>query len=313
MPRVLVYHPTQSARYATLVRPHADQHGLDVTAVDDPKGVETDLPETEILLAANSFPVDTLGEATALRWIHVMGAGVDRWMHAALAPGVRVTRTVGTFGARMAEYAFAHILAVHQSVHAYRKDQESGRWNTHNTIPLSGRRIGIAGVGAIGSTLAKRAQAFEMDVVGFARTARTDGPFEVFGHDQLHPFLNGLDVVVNILPLTDATRHLFGPSAFSAMRNSAWFVNMGRGATVDEVALIHALRAGAIGGAVLDVFQEEPLPPSSPLWSMDNVVITPHISGTSIPEEVVDAFIANVPRFLRDQPMLEEIERARAY
>jgi len=313
MPRVLVYHPTQSARYAALVQPHAAAHDLDITAVDDPAAVPTALPETDILLAANSFPVETLGHAEALRWIHVMGAGVDRWMHGSLAPTVRVTRTVGTFGPRMAEYALAHILAVHQSVHAYRKEQEARRWHVHDAIALSGRRLGIAGVGAIGSTLAKRAMALEMDVVGLARSARSDGPFEVFGHGQLHTFLSGIDIVVNILPLTDATRHLFDTAAFNAMRSSAWFLNMGRGATVDQVALVQALRDGAIGGAVLDVFEEEPLPVSSPLWSMDNVVITPHIAGTSIPEEVVDTFIANLPRFLKAQSMLDEVERARAY
>ena len=313
MARVLVFHPTQSAEYEALVRSNAAEHGLEVVAVAEPEDVADALPSTDILLASNSFPMNTLGGASSLRWVHVQGAGVDRWMSSALPHDVRVTRTVGTFGPRMAEYAMAHILSVYQTVHAYRHQQGRHQWRAHDAVPLSGRVLGIAGLGSIGTALADRAHAFGMRVVGLARTPRTDGPYRVFGQDDLLSFLAELDVVVNIVPLTPATRHLFGAAAFEAMKPDAWFLNMGRGSTVDEPALVRALQTRAIAGAILDVFEEEPLPASSPLWAMDNVVVTPHIAGSSIPEEVVASFMANVPLYAADRPMLDEVERTRAY
>ena len=313
MSRVLVFHPSQSDCYGALLRQAPAASALEVVTASDTDGVLAALPATEILVAANTFPTDTLADARALRWIHVQGAGVDRWMEAPLAPSVRITRTVGSFGPRMAEYAMAHVLAVHQAVHAYRLEQQQRRWRAHDTVTLAGKRLGIAGIGAIGSALAERARAFGMDVVGLARNARTTGPYRVFGQDHLTAFLADLDVVVNILPLTRDTQRMFNAAAFEQMPSHAWFVNMGRGGTVDEPALIEALHHGTIAGAILDVFEEEPLAATSPLWSQPNVIITPHIAGTSIPEEVVNAFFDNLPRFEAGHPMLDEVERTRAY
>ena len=130
-----------------------------------------------------------------------------------------------------------------------------------------------------------------MEVVGLARSEKAGGTFRVYPQAQLHAFLANLDVVVNTLPLTSATRQLFDGSAFDAMMPGAWFLNMGRGGTVEESALIDRLQSGHLGGAILDVFEVEPLPVDSSLWNLPNAIVTPHISGPTLPEEVVEVFL----------------------
>lgn len=313
MQRVLLFHPEEHESYRSLLAPRSRDLDLDIVATADPEVARREVPRAEILIAANTFPVEALSGAERLRWVHVQGAGVDRWIEADLAPGVRVTRTVGTFGPRMAEYAMAHLLAVHHRLHDYREDQAARRWKKRPATALRGRRLGIAGFGAIGSTLAQRAAAFEMEVVGLARSEKPGGSFRVYPQEQLHAFLADLDVVVNTLPLTSASRCLFDASAFDAMMPGAWFLNMGRGGTVEESALIDSLQSGHLGGAILDVFEVEPLPADSPLWTLPNVIVTPHISGPTLPEEVVEVFLANLPRFRDGAALLDEVERATAY
>jgi glyoxylate/hydroxypyruvate reductase A len=234
-------------------------------------------------------------------------------MEADLPKGVRLTRTVGTFGERMAEYALASILAVRQHLHLYRDDQHSRSWSPRLAVPLHGARLGVAGYGAIGRSLAVAAERFGMRVHGLARRARRDEGRDVLATDQLQAFVSRSDIVVNVLPRTPNTTRLFDDVAFRAMPEGAWFLNMGRGATVDQTALVDALRDGHLGGAVLDVFETEPLPREDPLWSMPNVIVTPHVAGTTDPREVVDAFEQNVPHFRAGDPMHDEVDRHRGY
>jgi phosphoglycerate dehydrogenase-like enzyme len=137
----------------------------------------------------------------------------------------------------------------------------------------------------------------------------------VRGSAELLDALPEADVVVNSLPLTDATRHVLDARAFAAMRPTARFVNVGRGATVDEEALVEALRDGRIAGAALDVFEVEPLPASSPLWNMPNVIVSPHMSGDIVGWEarVVDVFVENLDRWLRGEPLENVVDKARGY
>jgi phosphoglycerate dehydrogenase-like enzyme len=164
----------------------------------------------------------------------------------------------------------------------------------------------VVGPGPIGRAVAGKARALGVEVRAVGRTPRRDDDLgEVVGVADLHEALAAADHVLNALPLAPGTRRLFDAKAFAAMRSSAVFVNVGRGATVDEAALIVALQDGEIAGAALDVFEVEPLPPSSPLWSMPNVVVSPHMCGdvTGWEEDVVRLFVDNAGRWVRGEPL----------
>ena len=156
-----------------------------------------------------------------------------------------------------------------------------------------------------------------MRVRGVGRTARAgDDVFEeISGSDRLREALPWAHVVVNVLPLTVATRHMFGVREFGAMKSTAWFVNVGRGATVDQGELIDALQTGAIAGAALDVFEEEPLPPDSPLWSMASVIVSPHMSADveGWQSDVIDLFADNLRRYLAGEPLRNVVDKRLGY
>ena len=160
-------------------------------------------------------------------------------------------------------------------------------------------RLGVVGLGAIGSETARLAQAFGMQVIGLRRTPTGDEPCPTWTNDRLHELLGWADAVAVTAPLTAETRGMFDAAAFAAMRRGAWFVNVGRGEIVDEPALIQALLDEHLGGAGLDVFVTEPLPTDSPLWRFPNVIITPHSSGITdrTSRRSVDMFIENFRRF----------------
>jgi phosphoglycerate dehydrogenase-like enzyme len=175
----------------------------------------------------------------------------------------------------------------------------------------------IAGVGPIGRAVARACSTFGMRVRGLGRTARRgDEAFDtIHGLDELVEALPWADYVVDTLPATPQTHHAFGAEAFAAMNPWTRFVNVGRGSTVDERALADALREGTLGGAALDVFEEEPLPASSPLWSMPGVIVSPHMSGDAAgwQEAVVELFIENLERYLTGRPLRNVVDKARGY
>jgi phosphoglycerate dehydrogenase-like enzyme len=172
----------------------------------------------------------------------------------------------------------------------------------------------VVGLGDIGRTIAAAARGLGMRVVGVSRTGRhVREANRVYRLPQLGRALGEGDFVVLVLPLTDQTRGLIGPAALAAMRPAAWLLNIGRGAVVDEAALVTALRERRIAGAVLDVFAREPLPPDHPLWALDNVVITPHISGPSTAPEIAPVFNDNLARWLARRPLRHVVDRARGY
>jgi phosphoglycerate dehydrogenase-like enzyme len=161
------------------------------------------------------------------------------------------------------------------------------------------------GLGEIGSEVARLATAFGMDVVGLRRSVRGDEICQTWTNDRLVELLGRSDAVVVAAPLNSDTRGLFDADAFAAMRSGAWFVNVGRGEIVDEEALVDALASGHLGGAGLDVFATEPLPPDSPLWDLPNVIVTPHSSGTTDRSRArsVDLFVDNFRRWTNGEPL----------
>ena len=286
-----------------------------VHALDDPLIVDRIAGAT--VLFSNTLPMEALPRAEGLRWIQTPGAGVDRLLTPALTPallerGIRVTNTSGAFDTQIAEHVLSLMLAFARGLPSAFEAQAAGRWHPV-PIPqlreLDGALIGIAGLGRVGMALAGRARALGLRVVGLdRRQGRFDdseldalGIEEVFEPSAFERFLATPDFVVNALPLTTQTKHLFDARAFGLMSRGAIFINVGRGRSVSEGALVAALRDGEIAGAGLDVVDDEPLASDSPLWHMHNVLLTAHYAGWSpgMHERIYEIFLDNLVRFDR--------------
>ena len=309
---VLVYHPDEADRYAALVRAPRGRVALHVCATaEDAARVA---PHVDVVYGWK-VPPAFYGKATKLAWLQAMAAGVDWVFVPELPRHVVVTRVPGVFGPWMAEYVLAWCASVTQRVETYRAAQRERRWiDTILPARLHGTTLAIIGLGEIGRTIARAAGALGMRVVGVSC-----GGTAVRGVDRVHRpreirrALGIADWVVLTVPLTPATRGLIGSGELAAMKPTAWLLNIARGPVVDEAALVEALRRRAIAGAVLDVFMTEPLPAGHPLWELDNVVLTPHISGPSTPEEIAPVFADNLARFLAGRPLRHVVDRRRGY
>jgi phosphoglycerate dehydrogenase-like enzyme len=261
---------------------------------------------------------DSFGQATELKWIQSGSAGVDRVLFPALvASDVIVTNARGVFDDAIAEWVLGSMLAFVCGIVTSLEDQRGSTWNDdRHTERLAGKRLLVVGPGPIGRATARRASALGMEVAAVGTRARPDELFEaIHGPEDLVNELPRADFVLDSLPLTARTRHLFDDAAFSRMKPEARFINVGRGPTVDEPALVDALRTGRIAGAALDVFEEEPLPVSSPLWTLPNVIVSPHICGDfeGWEETVIELFVDNLRRWIDGEPMRNLVDRAAGY
>ena len=256
--------------------------------------------------------LDVLPRAPRLRWIHRSPAGVEDFVSPALAAhGVVLTSAAGIYDAGLAESVLGFLLAFSSRLLEDAR-LEPGAWPADGTRLLRGTTVLVVGAGSIGTEVGRLLRAAGLNVRGVARTPRPpDGTFDaIAGSGELHAELGRADHVVNVLPITDATRGVFDADAFAAMRPHAVFVNIGRGATVDEPALIEALSHGRIAGAALDVFEVEPLPDASPLWRMPNVLVSPHRAGDHErwQSEVVALFVDNLDRFVAGEPLRNVVD-----
>jgi len=244
-----------------------------------------------------------------------MGAGVDWALVPELPAHVTVTRAPGIFGPWMAEYILAWALRVTQRMATYLEAQRERRWVGH-VLPerIEGKTLAIVGLGDVGRTIARAARAAGMRVIGVSRSGRhVAGVTRVDPARELRRALRDADFVVLTVPLTPETRGMIGERELRAMRSSAWLMNVARGPVVDDRALVRALERHDIAGAVLDVFDEEPLPAEHPLWRAPNAIITPHISGPSTPAEIAPVFNDNLARFVAGRRLRHVVDRDRGY
>jgi phosphoglycerate dehydrogenase-like enzyme len=308
---VLVYHPDDAAAYAALIAPDP---AVQVVVCSSPLEAAAAVADADVLYAWG-FPADFYTQAPRLRWLQVMGAGVDAALVPTLPRRVIVTRAPGVFGPWMAEYVLGWLLWVTQRIDVYRTAQREGRWRG-DVMPerLAGKTLLVVGLGEIGRAVAAAALALGVRVLGVSRSGRAvRGVARVDRTQALARALGEADVVTVTVPLTPATRGLIGRAELAAMRPSAWLVNVARGPVIDEDALVDALERRRLAGAILDVFATEPLPPEHRLWKLDNVVITPHIAGPSTPGEIAPIFNDNLARFLRGRPLRHVVDRRRGY
>lgn len=271
------------------------------------------LPEVEAVIGGLSK--SDLAAATRLRWLQVANVGAGELLRY-LPPGVTLTNARGSFGYIVAEHGVALMLAVARELQRYARLttwQHDGQFRV-----LRGGTICLLGAGDIGRNIARTAKALGMHTIGINRSGQPQPPPE--GVDELYD-MRGLDAVlprcgflVNSLPLTAQTRHLLDARRLALLPEGAIVVNVGRGGTVDEGALIDALRSGRLGGAGLDVAEHEPLPSESPLWSMPNVLISPHIAGFPGDHAAFAELVAeNLKRFLAHEPLLNVVQPERGY
>ncbi|MCC7105156.1 MAG: D-2-hydroxyacid dehydrogenase [Chloroflexi bacterium] len=253
-----------------------------------------------------------------LRWVQVAAAGVDALVFPALVESdVALTNARGLYSDAIAEFALALILAHAKRLPDYWSQQRQGVWRSLESHDLLDRTLGIVGFGHIGRAVARRARPFGMRVIGLRSTASAgdQDADEVLGRDRLDDLLAASDYVALTLPLTAGTRGLIGAPELALMRPSAVLINLGRGGLVDEAALDQALRAGRLAGAAFDVFAEEPLPLSSPLWDAPNFVVTPHVAGDAERwrQTTVALFLENLQRFVKGEPLENLVDKARGY
>ena len=310
---ILVYHPEpgEAQAYARLIRQPKPPFAVTVCAT--PAEAEPHIADAEILYAWN-LPRELLPRAVRLRWAQSMGAGVERLMVPELPRRVTVTRVAGIFGPWMAEYVLGWCLWLTQRTELFRAQQRERRWRQVDPLRLHGATLCVVGLGDIGRTIARAARGFGMRVVGVSRSGKMVAEAErVHKVRDIRKAIATADFVALTVPLTGATRGLIGAAELAAMRPTAWLINVARGPVVDEAALLDALRNNRLGGVVLDVFDEEPLPQGHPLWEFGNVVVTPHISGPSTPGEIAPIFDDNLRRYLAGRTLRYVADRERGY
>jgi phosphoglycerate dehydrogenase-like enzyme len=254
------------------------------------------LPEAEIIItiggadSSHIIPMDEelLAVCTKLKLLLSLSAGVESLpLEALLARGVRVCNTKGAHAVPIAEYVLGGMLIFSHRYHMFFRRQVKREWGTFSQGDgIEGKTLCVVGAGSIGQAIGKKAKALDMQVIGIKRHPEALPYFDrVLEAGRLHEGLSEADYVALATPLTPETRRLMGAEEFQKMKDTAVFINISRGNTVDEAALVQALIKKQIAGAVLDVFQEEPLPQDSQLWQMENVIITPHIAGGTFDAE----------------------------
>ena len=249
-------------------------------------------------------------KATSLKWMHTFSAGVDSPFFVQLMErGIRLTNSSGATASPIAQTTILYMLALSRNVRAWFQHQDKHEWTRHGFTELDGARLAVIGMGPIGAEIARLGVALNMHVEAIRRTPNGNEPCPTFSFEHLPEVLSRADWVAVALPLTPETRLLFDTETFAIMKPGAHFINVGRGELVDEESLIAALKSGHVAGAALDVFATEPLPADSPLWDMDNVIITPHSSAAS-PQSGLrseEIFLDNLARFVAGEPMRNEV------
>lgn len=286
----------------------------EIIAARDPEQAQGTLERCNVILGAPPMVAQVLHQAPRLEWVQSTFAGVDRLCQAGLRRDYRLTGVKGVFGHLMSEYVFAYILAQERRLRQTWHNQVQKQWQPLPYRRLQDLTLGLCGLGSIGRHIATTASHFGMKVTAYRRSNRSDPLVDqLFYGDQLSRFLAQPDYLVLALPSTGATRHLINKNTLEAMKPDATLINVGRGDAVDETALIQAVDNGSIAGAVLDVFEEEPLPPQSPLWNRPNVVVTPHNAARSFPEDIVAIFSRNYQHFLAGEPLEYQIDFENGY
>jgi phosphoglycerate dehydrogenase-like enzyme len=310
---------------------------LDGFSPFEPEKMDPMLPDSDVMVTFR-VPKDLARRAPKMKWIHLMSAGVEHSLDAGVFdnPGLLLTNSSGIHGTTIGEYILASMLAYAHQIHLPLRAQLRHEWlpnrNFMKTVfDVRGKTVGIVGYGSIGRETGRLAEAFGMEVLALKRDPNDHAdpgwcapnvgdpegriPKRWFGPEHRLELVALSDFIVVTLPLTPQTRHFLGAREFAATRPGAYVVNVGRGEVIDQDAMIEALKSGALGGAGLDVTTPEPLGAESALWDIENVLLTPHISGAKqgYNDEACAVFVENLRRWRSGRTMLNLIDRSLGY
>jgi len=267
-----------------------------------------------ILLASPDLAVEILPTLTKLKWMQSTWAGVNRLLGEDCRKDYLLTGVKNVFGPIMSEYVFCYILMHSRKALRCMELQKIREWEMPMPGLLRGMKIGIMGVGSIGCAIAKTAKHFNMTTYGYSRSTTLKPEIDqMFSGDEVLDFVSDLDYLVTVLPQTPRTDNLINSSVLNAMKPNALLINVGRGNVIEDIALVEALNNQAIGGAVLDVFDQEPLPQTHPFWDTPGVIITSHKSALTYPEDIAPLFIDNYHRFIAGKELQALIDFEKGY
>jgi glyoxylate/hydroxypyruvate reductase A len=311
--KVLFFYPRFIEEYQALLEKEIPE--AEFMICTNREEMERFAPEAEIALVGMTFPQELFKKMPKLEWVQALAAGVESYIqNADQFKHIPVCRITGAFGKYMAEYVLAYILYFCQNIPRALKAQREKRWDSYRMEFIHQKTLGVMGLGHIGQAVARKARDAGMRVVSWDM-ARAEAPSVArqFAPREMADFLREADFVVLTLPATPATRNLVGRDFFKAMKKTAYLINICRGAIVDEEALVEALTSGQIAGGIIDAMKEEPLPEKSPLWDCPNLIVTSHISGPSLPGDMVEIFKENFRRFLKKEPLIGLIDFSRGF
>ncbi|MBP8048591.1 MAG: D-2-hydroxyacid dehydrogenase, partial [Anaerolineales bacterium] len=260
--------------------------------------------DIDIVLGEPSRIKAALDSLPALSWAQSIWAGVEPLLDPASRHNYILTNARGVFGKLMSEYVIGYLLLHERKILKRIEDQKNKRWDDTDTGTLRGKTIGILGIGSIGADVARTAKFFGMTVRGYTWSSENSTDVDEYFHgNNLLEFAKGVDYLVNILPNTKDTRKIINADLLNALPAHALVINVGRGPAVDESALLEALISNRIAGAVLDVYEKEPLPQDHPFWSAPNLHMTFHTAAPSLPEDIAKIFIENYKLLIAGKPL----------
>lgn len=268
---------------------------------------------TDVVFGTSSKIFANLKLMPNLKWAQSTWAGVEIF-NQMNKPQFVLTNARGIFGHLMAEYVFGYLLFIEKDIQTKLNNQKQKIWDSKTTGNIRGKTIAILGVGSIGSEIARTAKFFGLKTKGFTQSSESSPDIDQYFHSlPLNSFFEDVDYVVNVLPNTSSTQNILDVDSFKLMPKNAIVINAGRGVTVDEGALTKALNEGWIKAAILDVFKDEPLPMSSPLWDARNCFITSHTSAHTYIDDIFPIFTRNFEAFIEGYPMVNVVDMDKGY
>jgi phosphoglycerate dehydrogenase-like enzyme len=287
---------------------------LEIAIARSTEEAEDRIQECNIILGRPPLVGPILGKARKLTWMQSLAAGIELLIEPGMRQDYILTGVKGVFGLQISEYVFGYMLTLERSIIKTLENQRKISWEKIPFRRLQDLTLGIFGFGSIGEDIARIAHNFNMRVVAYRRHPGDHELAErVFSGDELDEFLGQVDYLVLALPDTPGTDGLINKEALASMKPSAVLINIGRGNVVVETDLANALAQQVIRAAVLDVFEEEPLPPNSPLWRLSNAYLTPHNAAFGFQEPLIKLFCENYQRFINQQELLYKIDFERGY
>ena len=286
--------------------------------------------DVDIVLGEPSRIKAALASLPALSWAQSISAGVEPLLDPTGRRDYTLTNARGVFGKLMSEYVIGYLLVHERRIFQRLEAQKNKQWDKSLTGTLRGKTIGLLGVGSIGAEIARTAKFFGMNVRGYTRVSEASAHIDRYYHPlesnsllsntqvqgpapALQSFANGLDYLVSVLPNTNDTSKIVNADLLNALPSHVLLINVGRGQAVDDSALIEALNQNKIAGAVLDVFEQEPLPKDHPFWTTPNLLMTFHTSAPSLPEDITKLFIENYKLFIEGKPLMYQVDFERGY